>query len=229
MIVYTFTQQTEAGVDDFITKMTPHLVPKYFSRIEKAYTTEGNEPYIQGYDNDNVLILKMRIYGSSNSDVSPGKSELPGISFYDKLNNVWILVCSLTNDSYRKSLQSVYVCTGGIYFRIRTTNSYWYPGPILCLDNMNNSTFITSSSEGSSGQHTITSQTGQLSYTLTANDTDNITGSYYLIPFFTKNGTSKRVWFPLIEQYNNINETMRIMQLDEKDYFVMPGFLIEDF
>jgi hypothetical protein len=75
----------------------------------------------------------------------------------------------------------------------------------------------------------MTSQTGQLTYQLTSNDTDNTTGSYYLIPFFTKNGTVKRVWFPLIEQYNSADQTLRVMQLNGNNYFVMPGFLIEDF
>ena len=229
MIKYTFSQNpSESVVDDFINKMTQHLVPKYFSRIEKAYTTAGNA-YVQGYDDEDVLIVKLRTYTPSGaSDIS----DTAGVSFYNKASGTWVTVQKLSSSSYSIYLSESYISTGGIFFRFCRNNAYIDP-TVLCFDDKNSTAFLTLSNENSSGASNNTvstySQSGSLSYNICYNDRDNASGSYYLMPFLTYNGTLKRVWYPIIEQYTSVNETMRIMQLDNKDYFVMPGFLIEDF
>ena len=224
MIKYTFSQATtEAVVDDFINKMTQHLVPKYFSRIEKA-TMSSNAAYIQGYDDEDVLILKMRTWGHSGD---PDRSNIPGISFYRKSTGSWHTVFDLCLSSSVEYITSAYVCNGGITFT--TSNSSHVCS--ICLDSSNTTAWINTAGSTGNGIYSILTftQSGVLSYNVTYNDRDNASGSYYLMPFLTYNGTLKRVWYPIIEQYTNTSECMRIMQLDNKDYFVMPAFLIEDF
>jgi hypothetical protein len=229
MIKYNFSQSgTEDVVDDFINKMTQHLVPKYFSRIEKAYTTAGRA-YVQGYDDEDVLIFKLRTYTPQTaSDIS----EASGVSFYNKASGTWKNV-QYFGEAFPTFLITSYINTGGIFFRFYRNGGYISP-TVLCFDDKNSTAFLTVSSENTSGSasnNTVStySQSGSLSYNVCYNDRDNASGSYYLMPFLTYNGTLKRVWYPIIEQYNSTSECMRIMQLDNKDYFVMPAFLIEDF
>ena len=228
MVNYTFAQQsTEAVLDDFIAKMTQHLVPKYFSRIEKATTSNGLY-YIQGYDDEDVLIFKLRTWGSNSS---ADKSDIPGISFYCKSTESWQTALNLCNSSSNTYINSAYVCTGGIMFKTISGNSTYYLCT-MCFDSSDTVAYLNTPSETSLSSAIIIStftQSGVLSYSVLYNDRDNISGSYYLMPFLTYNGTLKRVWWPIIKQYNATTECMRIMQLDGKDYFVMPAFLIEDF
>lgn len=227
MIKYTFSQATsEAAVDDFINKMTQHLVPKYFSRIEKA-TSDDGLVYVRGYDDEDVLIFKLRTWGSSGA---VGRSETLGISFYCKSTGSWYTVFNLCAESYLTYyINSAYVCNGGITF-----TSTYNSGNVcsICFDSNNTTALLSAAlntqNSGVYSTSTLT-QSGVLSYNVAYNDRDNANGSYYLMPFLTYDGTLKRAWYPIIEQYNTTSECMRIMQLDGKDYFVMPGFLIEDF
>ena len=222
MIKYNFTQTaTEAATDDFINKMAQHLVPKYFSRIEKA-TTDDGLAYVCGYDDEDVLILKMRTWGGSI-----GRSTTNGISFYCKSTGLWYTVFNLCSSTYTDYITSAYVCNGGIIFINNNTNIVCS----ICFDNSNTTAYINTAGNTGNGIYSISTftQSGVLSYNVTYNDRDNASGSYYLMPFLTYNGTLKRIWYPIIEQYSNTSECMRIMQLDSKDYFVMPAFLIEDF
>ena len=227
MIKYNFSQSATADVvDDFINKMTQHLVPKYFSRIEKA-TSDDGLTYVRGYDDEDVLIFKLRTWGSRGN---VGASETTGISFYCKSTGSWYTVLNLCTDYSTFYIGSAYVCNGGITFTI-TYNS----GNVcsICFDSNNTTALLSAAyySTQSSGVYSTSTftQSGVLSYNVTYNDRDNASGSYYLMPFLTYNGTLKRAWYPIIEQYSSSSECMRIMQLDNKDYFVMPGFLIEDF
>ena len=224
MIKYTFTQlATEDVTDDFINKMTQHLVPKYFSRIEKA-TSDDGLAYVRGYDDEDVLIFKLRTWANTGA---VGRSETLGISLYNKSLGSWYTVLNLCTSTYTSYIANAYVCNGGIMFK--TTSNQCC---LICFDNNNTTSFLTCSTNtgSSSGFDTSTyTQSGNLSYNVYYNDRDNASGSYYLMPFLTYNGTLKRVWYPIIEQYTSTSECERIMQLDGKDYFVMPAFLIEDF
>lgn len=226
MIKYNFSQSaTDDVVDDFINKMTQHLVPKYFSRIEKA-TTDDGLTYVRGYDDEDVLIFKLRTWGSRGV---VGTSETTGISFYCKSTGSWYTVLNLCSDYTTFYIGSAYVCNGGITFA-----STYESAPVcsICFDSSNTTALLSTPLNPSTGNVVNIStlaQSGVLSYYVCYNDRDNTSGSYYLMPFVTYNGTLKRVWYPIIEQYSKSSECMRIMQLDGKDYFVMPAFLIEDF